>query len=116
MAFVLGSAGPNVVCMILCARSKRPWLDGQRRRNRRLWRRLARAAEAVAGEPSGPASAWECRAAQSRLVRPEEAPEPSWGSCQGGRHFGRAAVRNIGPAKGAVRDTEVGEIHCHLWL
>ena len=29
--------------------------------------------------PSGWASLWECRAAQSRQARPEEAQEPSWG-------------------------------------
>eukprot|EP00964_Phaeocystis_antarctica_P059909 scaffold35667_cov63-Phaeocystis_antarctica.AAC.2 len=29
-------------------------------------------------EPSGSASSWECRAAQSRQACPEEAQEPSW--------------------------------------
>ena len=33
---------------------------------------------------SGPASSWECRAAQSRQVRPEEAQEPSLGTAKGG--------------------------------
>jgi len=33
--------------------------------------------------PSGPASPWECRATQSRLSRPEEAQEPSWGTAKG---------------------------------
>ena len=35
------------------------------------------------GEPSGWASAWECRAGQSRQARPEEAHEPSPGTDQG---------------------------------
>ena len=39
--------------------------------------------EAVAWAPSGQASSWECRAARSRQARPEEAQEPSWGTCQG---------------------------------
>eukprot|EP00964_Phaeocystis_antarctica_P013597 scaffold7457_cov62-Phaeocystis_antarctica.AAC.2 len=30
----------------------------------------------------GPASPWECRAAQSRQECPEEAQEPSWGTAQ----------------------------------
>ena len=58
--------------------------------DRRLWRRRARAAEAVSGRPVGlpaPLPPWEeCRAAWSRQVRPEEAQEPSWGAaacCQG---------------------------------
>eukprot|EP00964_Phaeocystis_antarctica_P030740 scaffold17390_cov71-Phaeocystis_antarctica.AAC.2 len=33
--------------------------------------------------PSGPASSWERRAAQSRQERPEEALEPSWGTAKG---------------------------------
>ena len=53
----------------------------------RLWRRLARAAEEerrawLGSKGQGPP--WECRAAQSRQVRPEEAQEPSWGTAQGG--------------------------------
>ena len=35
--------------------------------------------------PSGSASPWECRAAQSRQARPEEAQEPSWGTAKGAR-------------------------------
>jgi hypothetical protein len=54
-------------------------LNAQRRWHRRLWRQLARAPEAVAGRPVGrPAPPWECRAAQSRQARPEEAQGPSW--------------------------------------
>ena len=34
-------------------------LDGQRRGNRRLWRRLARAPEAAAGRPVGRSLPWE---------------------------------------------------------
>ena len=33
--------------------------------------------------PSGWASPWECRAAQSRQVRPEEEQEASWGAAKG---------------------------------
>ena len=33
--------------------------------------------------PSGPASSWEYRAAQSRQARPEEAREPSWDAAKG---------------------------------
>ena len=33
--------------------------------------------------PSGPASSWECRAAQSCQARSEEAQEPSWGAAKG---------------------------------
>jgi len=37
------------------------------------------------GAPIGPGlSPWECRAAQSRQARPEEAREPSWGAAQWG--------------------------------
>eukprot|EP00964_Phaeocystis_antarctica_P117172 scaffold81004_cov59-Phaeocystis_antarctica.AAC.1 len=32
---------------------------------------------------SGLACSWECRAAQSRQARPEEAQEPSWGTATG---------------------------------
>ena len=39
---------------------------GQRRRNRRLWRRLARAAKAVAGRPSAWPLPRMCRATRSR--------------------------------------------------
>ena len=42
--------------------------------------------------PSGRASPWECRAAQYRQVRPEEAQEPSWGTAKGAL-FERAGVR-----------------------
>ena len=41
--------------------------------------------------PSGLASSWEYRAAQSRQARPEEAQEPSWGTAKGGGHFDHAA-------------------------
>eukprot|EP00964_Phaeocystis_antarctica_P153135 scaffold121271_cov51-Phaeocystis_antarctica.AAC.2 len=34
------------------------------------------------GAPGGPASSWECRAAQSRQVRPEEAHRASWGTAK----------------------------------
>eukprot|EP00964_Phaeocystis_antarctica_P018194 scaffold10072_cov27-Phaeocystis_antarctica.AAC.2 len=35
------------------------------------------------GAPSGPASSWECRAAQSYQARPKEAQAPSWGAAKG---------------------------------
>ena len=71
---------------LTCASSSSPCLNGQRRWNRRLWRRLAGWAL------SGPASSWECRAAQSRQARPEAAQEPSWGPAKWVT-FGQAAVR-----------------------
>eukprot|EP00964_Phaeocystis_antarctica_P039859 scaffold22787_cov63-Phaeocystis_antarctica.AAC.1 len=64
------------------SRGHRPGLDGQRRGNRRLWRRLARAVGAVARR--GWASPWEGRAVQGRQARPEEAQEPSWGTAKWG--------------------------------
>jgi len=63
--------------------SPRRGLHGQRRWNRRLWRRLARAAEAVAGRPMGrplPASA-ELPGAARRALRRQK--EPSWGAANG---------------------------------
>ena len=60
-------------------------LDGGRRWNRRLWRRLARAPEAVAGRPEGrprPGSAGLPRAARRALRR--QAQEPSWGAAKRG--------------------------------
>ena len=53
--------------------------------NRRLWRRLARAPEAVARHPEGrplPGSAELPGAA--RRTPTEEAQEPSWGAAEGG--------------------------------
>ena len=52
-------------------------LNGQRRWNLRLWRRLARAPEAVAGRPVGWSLPWERRASQSCQARPQEAREPT---------------------------------------
>eukprot|EP00964_Phaeocystis_antarctica_P074637 scaffold45947_cov37-Phaeocystis_antarctica.AAC.1 len=52
-------------------------LNGQRRGNGRLWRRLARAPEVVAWRPAGRALLWERRASQSCQARPEEAREPT---------------------------------------
>ena len=64
------------------------------------------------GAPSGPASSWECRAAQSHQARPEEAQEPSWGTakghCQGGR-FGRAEEQSASKA-------EIATAISGLWL
>eukprot|EP00964_Phaeocystis_antarctica_P055708 scaffold32792_cov59-Phaeocystis_antarctica.AAC.2 len=56
-------------------------LHGQRRWNRRLWRRLARAPETVAGHPVARPLALNV-AARSRQVRPEEAREPTWGTAK----------------------------------
>ena len=51
----------------------------------RLRGQLDRAPEAVAGRSVGQRdSLSECRAAQSRQARPEEAQEPSWGTAKGG--------------------------------
>ena len=57
-------------------------LNGQWRCNRRLLRRLARAAEAVARRPLARSLPWECRAAQSRQAHTEKEQSPSWGSAQ----------------------------------
>ena len=52
-------------------------LNGQWRCNRRLLRRLARAAEAVARRPLARSLPWECRAAQSRQAHTEKEQSPS---------------------------------------
>ena len=52
--------------------------------------------------PSGPASSWECRAAQSRQARPEEAREPTSGTGNEG------ALRPSGPTPLAVLEREAG--------
>eukprot|EP00964_Phaeocystis_antarctica_P011805 scaffold6522_cov44-Phaeocystis_antarctica.AAC.1 len=67
-----------------------PRLNGQRRENRRLWRRLARAPEAVPGRPVGRASPWERRASQGCQARPEEAREPAEPRAMPREHFGHA--------------------------
>ena len=73
----------------------RPLLNGQRRENRRLWRRLAQALKAVTGGPGDRSLPWERRASQSRQARPEEAQEPTSGTAKGGTltllpHLGHA--------------------------
>ena len=51
-----------------------------------FWRRLARAAEAVAGRPvDRPLALGVPSCPQSRQARPEEAQEPSWGAAKGAR-------------------------------
>ena len=60
------------------------FLDDQTQWNARLWRRLARATEAVAGIPVAWPLPWECRAAQSRLARPKGAQGASWGTAKAG--------------------------------
>ena len=57
-----------------------------KRGNGRLWRRLARGPEAVAGHSVGQSLPWERRASQSFEVRPEEARELTSGTA-------RAAIR-----------------------
>ena len=53
------------------------------RQNRRLWRWRTQASEAMSGRPVWTGrSPWECRAAQSRQVRPEEAQELSSGTAK----------------------------------
>ena len=59
-----------------------------------LWRRLARAPEAVARAPRGPAASRECRAARSRQARAEEAEETRWGAAK--------ALHPLGAAQGGV--------------
>ena len=54
---------------------RKPW-------NRRLWRAADPSSRGSGWAPSGPASPWECRAAQSRQARPEEAQEPSWSAAK----------------------------------
>ena len=52
------------------------------RSNEEKWAALKAVGSSIRGSGwalSGPASPWECRAAQSRQARPEEAPEP-WGT------------------------------------
>ena len=70
----LGSGRPSLDCL--------PCLNGRRRWDRRLCRRLARAPKAVAGRPSGLASRpslspWLSRAARSRQARRGEVQAPS---------------------------------------
>ena len=51
--------------------------------------------------PSGRASTWECRAAQSQQAPPEEAQEPSWGTAsQGGRCASSVVQRLANGARG----------------
>ena len=57
--------------------------------------------------PSGPASAWECRAALSRQARPEEAQEPSGGTltmlrCHQRRGSARRSARPSAPSVGTA--------------
>eukprot|EP00964_Phaeocystis_antarctica_P066599 scaffold40272_cov68-Phaeocystis_antarctica.AAC.5 len=76
-------------------------LNGQRQGNGRLWRRLARAPEAMAGRSVGRSLPWERRASQSAGAE--------FGPCQGG-HFDHAAVLHVlQPRAGSVHGTAVRE-------
>eukprot|EP00964_Phaeocystis_antarctica_P020820 scaffold11521_cov68-Phaeocystis_antarctica.AAC.5 len=66
----------------------------KRRRSQRLWRRLARAPEAVAVRPVARLLPSGVHAAQSHQARPEEAQGASWGPAKGARRAQHAA----GPA------------------
>eukprot|EP00964_Phaeocystis_antarctica_P096583 scaffold62868_cov28-Phaeocystis_antarctica.AAC.1 len=54
--------------------------------------------------PRGPASSWECRAAQSRQARPEEAQEASWGAAKRGTLTMLRCCRRIAPLGVLVPD------------
>ena len=54
------------------------------------------------GAPSGWASLWECRAAQSRQARAEEAQGASWGTAKGGGLCHVARRRSAGCSSGGV--------------
>ena len=81
LGFVEGVVG--VARAVALVDQDRLFLEGQRQRNWRVWRQLARAPRGEDGAPSGWASLWECRAAQSRQARAEEAQEASWGIAKG---------------------------------
>jgi hypothetical protein len=57
---------------------------GRRRWNRRLLEAASSSTRGGGWAPSGPASSWECRAAQNHQARREAAQEPSWGAAEGG--------------------------------
>eukprot|EP00964_Phaeocystis_antarctica_P037253 scaffold21274_cov36-Phaeocystis_antarctica.AAC.2 len=59
------------------------YLVSQRQRDRRLWRRMARAPEAVAARPVARLLLSGVHAAQSRQAPLEEAQRPSWGTTKG---------------------------------
>ena len=83
-----------------------PRVPGWSRLRAMEWAALEAAGSSTRGSGwalSGPTSPWECRAAQSRQARPEEAQEPSWGNASGvvvvvvgvggGGHFDHAGVQ-----------------------
>eukprot|EP00964_Phaeocystis_antarctica_P143565 scaffold109133_cov68-Phaeocystis_antarctica.AAC.1 len=49
-------------------------------KHRRLLEAAGSSTRGGGGALSGPASSWECRAAQSRQACPEEAQESTWGA------------------------------------
>ena len=58
------------------------------------------------GAPSGWASLWECRAAQSHQARPEEVQEPSWGTVKGDKVTLTVHARVGEPIEGEVEGLE----------
>ena len=66
-------------------------------------------------------SPWECRAAQSRQARPEEAQEPGWGAAKGARHLTMLHCRPMRIDRGVLHmERQVGSrrhARCALpWL
>ena len=69
----LGAVSSRVkTTLYLVGWARRQW-------NRRLWRRLTRATEALAGQPAGRPPPSGVHAAQSHQARAEEAQGASWG-------------------------------------
>ena len=64
--------------------------------------------EAMAEHPVAGASLWECRAAQSRQVRLEEAQGPGWGTAKGGALTMLACAVNL-PTLSAGQDMDKPE-------
>ena len=89
-------------------------LRGHRRGNGRLWRRLARAPEAVAGRSVARSLRWERRASQSCQARPGKAQAPTSGTTK------RALLTVLAHVKqpddrAALRDAAVG-VRVRFWV
>ena len=75
------------------------------RSNEEKWAALKAVGSSIRGSGwalSGPDSSWECRAAQSRQARPEEAQEPSGGTTKGALRAGSVARRQVRQDREAV--------------